>query len=119
MPGAHPRQIIKLLKTCYGLTEAWHRHLARRLQTDFGYTSSKADPCVLLLHTKDDAQEPVLQGILGVATDDLLHGGGPAHWANIERIAKEYLLGKNQQGAGRFQKAANVVVGSMLQTASQ
>ena len=105
VPGAHPRQIIKLLKTCYGLTDgplAWYRHLARRLQSEFGYKASKADPCVFLLHDNAANQEPVLQGIVGVATDDLLHGGSPAHWANIERIAKEYLLDKNQQGAGRF-----------------
>ena len=105
VPGAHPRQIIKLLKTCYGLTDgplAWYRHLARRLQTDFGYKASKADPCVFLLHDDGAGREPALQGIVGVATDDLIHGGSPAHWANIERIAKEYLLGKNQQGAGRF-----------------
>ncbi|CAE7191755.1 unnamed protein product [Symbiodinium sp. KB8] len=105
VPGAHPRQIIKLLKTCYGLMDgplAWYRHLARRLQSEFGYKASKADPCVFLLHDNAANQEPVLQGIVGVATDDLLHGGSPAHWANIERIAKEYLLDKNQQGAGRF-----------------
>eukprot|EP00439_Symbiodinium_sp_Y106_P005857 s5960_g1.t1 len=105
VPGAHPRQLIKLLKTCYGLTDgplAWYRHLARRLQQDFGYVPSKADPCVFLLHDRSQPEKPQLQGIVGVATDDLLHGGSPKHWANIEKIAREYLLGKNQQGAGRF-----------------
>ncbi|CAE7655231.1 RE1 [Symbiodinium sp. CCMP2592] len=105
VPGAHPRQLINLLKTCYGLTDgplAWYKHLARRLQTDFGYTPSKADPCVFLLHGKQGTEENILQGIVGVATDDVLHGGSPAHWANIEQIAREYLLGKNQTGTGRF-----------------
>ena len=49
--GADPRQLLKLLKTCYGLTDgsyAWyqHLHLLRRLTTDFGYRASLADPCV-------------------------------------------------------------------------
>ncbi|CAE7276334.1 unnamed protein product [Symbiodinium sp. CCMP2592] len=65
VPGADPRQLIKLLKTCYGLTDgplAWYKHLARRLQDDFGYKASKADPCVFLLHGEDH-NEGQLQGI--------------------------------------------------------
>ena len=53
IPGAHPRQLLKLLKTCCGLTDgplAWYRHLARRLVEDFGYVRSLADPSVFLLH---------------------------------------------------------------------
>ena len=104
IPGAHPKQLLKLLKTCYGLTDgplAWYRHLTRRLVEDFGYTRSLADPCVFLLH-KGPPGEGSLEGIVGVATDDLLHGGGARHWEVIERIAKEYKLGKNQSGHGRF-----------------
>ncbi|OLQ12022.1 Retrovirus-related Pol polyprotein from transposon TNT 1-94 [Symbiodinium microadriaticum] len=104
IPGAHPRQLVKLLKTCYGLTDgplAWYRHLARRLQDDFGYQPSKADPCIFLLHASAE-KGGELQGIVGVATDDLLHGGTSLHWSNIEQIAKEYLLGKNQTRSGRF-----------------
>ena len=104
IPGAHPRQLVKLLKTCYGLTDgplAWYKHLARRLQEDFGYQPSKADPCIFLLHAPEN-KGGELQGIVGVATDDLLHGGTGSHWSNIEQIAKEYLLGKNQTRSGRF-----------------
>ena len=32
----------------------------------------------------------------------MLHGGTDDHWNAIEQIAKEYKLGKNQRGAGRF-----------------
>ena len=105
IPGAHPDQLLRLLKTCYGLTDgplAWYQHLARRLQRDFGCQPSKADPCVFLLHDRTDPEAPKLQGIVGVATDDLLHGGDDRHWTNVAQIAKEYKLGKNQVGAGRF-----------------
>ena len=77
IPGAHPNQLLRLLKTCYGLTDgplAWYRHLSRRLVQDFGYVRSLADPCVFLLHSEGGRDGP-LDGIVGVATDDLLHGG--------------------------------------------
>ena len=105
IPGARPEQILKLLKTCYGLTDgpfAWYQHLARRLQQDFGYRPSQADPCVFMLHDRECPDGPRLEGIMGIATDDLVHGGSERHWANVAQIAKEYKLGKNQTGEGRF-----------------
>ncbi|CAE7350468.1 RE1 [Symbiodinium sp. CCMP2456] len=105
IPGIHPRQLIKLLKTCYGLTDgpfAWYQHLSKRLLKD-GYTVSRADPCVFLLHEKGAQGENLrLKGVIGVATDDLLHGGDKDHWENIEKIARDYKLGKNQTNEGRF-----------------
>ncbi|CAE7336134.1 unnamed protein product, partial [Symbiodinium sp. CCMP2456] len=68
---------------------------------DFGYVRSIADPCVFLLHGQG-SQSGSLDGIVGVATDDLLHGGTERHWQVIEKIATEYKLGKNQTGTGRF-----------------
>ena len=103
IPGMHPKQLLRLLKTCYGLTDgplAWYKHLARRLQ-QLGYEVSKADPCVFFLRGPEK-EGSKLEGIIGVATDDLLHGGTERHWSNIATIAQEYKLGKNQQGAGRF-----------------
>ena len=105
IPGAHPEQLIRLLKTCYGLTDgpfAWYSHLAKRLQEKYGYKQSKADPCVFLLHAGGRHGSGNLRGIIGVATDDLLHGGDQQHWENIADIAREYKLGKNQKGCGRF-----------------
>ena len=105
IPGARPEQLLKLLKTCYGLTDgpyAWYQHLARRLQEDFGYRPSQADPCVFMLHNHDCEEGPRLEGIMGVVTDDLVHGGSERHWAAVAQIAKEYKLGKNQTGEGRF-----------------
>ena len=43
-----------------------------------------------------------MEGVIGMATDDMLHGGGDQHWSNIQHIATEYKLGKNQKGSGRF-----------------
>ena len=54
------------------------------------------------LQSQDENQELRLRGIIGLATDDMLHGGDEHHWQVIERIAKEYKLGKNQRGQGRF-----------------
>ena len=105
IPGMHKDQILMLLKTCYGLTDgpyAWYQHLCRRLR-EFGYRTSRSDPCVFFLHTQDpDTGNPWLEGIIGLATDDMLHGGGAQHWSNIQQIATEYKLGKNQKGSGRF-----------------
>ena len=105
IPGAHRHQVLRLLKTCYGLVDgpyAWFQHLHRRLTEDYGYRASQLDPCVYYLQNQDENQQPQLRGIIGLATDDMLHGGDEHHWQLIERIAKEYKLGKNQQGQGRF-----------------
>ena len=105
IPGTHPRQLLRLKKTCYGLTDAplaWYKHLARRLQEDFQYRPSMADPCVFLKHGNAEDGGIVLKGIIGIATDDLLHGGDADHWEAIGKIAAEYKLGKNQKFFGRF-----------------
>ncbi|CAE7894304.1 GIP, partial [Symbiodinium necroappetens] len=104
IPGMHRDQILMLLKTCYGLTDgpyAWYQHLCRRLR-EMGYQTSKSDPCVFFLHEKEDSGRRNLEGIIGLATDDMLHGGTQKHWDNIQKIAEEYKLGKNQKGKGRF-----------------
>ena len=101
IPGTHPRQLLRLKKTCYGLTDAplaWYKHLARRFQ----YRPSMADPCVFLKHGNAEDGGIVLKGIISIATDDLLHGGDADHWEAIGKIAAEYKLGKNQKSSGRF-----------------
>ncbi|CAE7471087.1 GIP [Symbiodinium natans] len=104
IPGAKASQLLRLLKTCYGLTDgpyAWYQHLDRKLR-QLGYKASQADPCLYFLHGGADPETPELEGVIGVATDDLLHGGNERHWANIASIAAEHKLGKNQRGTGRF-----------------
>ena len=102
IPGAHKSQVLRLLKTCYGLTDgphAWFQHLTRRLTQDYGYRASQFDPCLFFLQdSKNKEDSTPLKGIIGLATDDMLHGGDSDHWAILEKIAKEYKLGKNQQG---------------------
>ena len=98
--GIHDRQLLKLKKHCYGLLDgpyAWYLHLGKLLST-MGYQQSIGDPCVYYLFDKNK----VLEGIVGIATDDLLHGGSPRHWALMESIKGKYKLGKFATGNGRF-----------------
>ncbi len=101
VPGLHPRQVLRLRKTCYGLTDgpyAWYRHLCGVLESR-GYVKSKADPCLFLLF---DNQAEYLEGIISLATDDMIHGGTEQHWKNMEWLRGQYRMGKYTQGSGKF-----------------
>ena len=101
VPGLHPRQVLRLRKTCYGLTDgpyAWYRHLCGVLESR-GYVKSKADPCLFLLF---DQQAEYLEGIISLATDDMIHGGTDQHWENMEWLRGQYRMGKYTQGSGKF-----------------
>ena len=102
LPGYQGRQLLRLMKTCYGLLDgpfAWYQHLKRILIETLGYTQSAGDPCLFYLWNKDDKK---LQGIISVATNDLLHGGDATHWSKMEWLNKNYKLGKFTSGDGRF-----------------
>ena len=110
IPGVDKRQLLKLKKHCYGLLDGpyqWYVHLQRVLK-DLGYEQSQADPCLFLLFKeperpdRDGGEARTIEGIVGVATDDLLHGGGNKHWSNMRWIQQHYKLGKFTQGDGRF-----------------
>ena len=104
MPNMVPGQLIKILKTCYGLTDgpfAWYRHISRVLM-ELGYEASRADPCLFLLHGDQHHGQRPLLGIIALATDDLLHGGGPEHLERMENLKKRYKMGKYQFSEGRF-----------------
>ena len=97
------RQLLKLKKTCYGLLDgpfAWFRHLDKLLK-ELGYEQSKGDPCVYYMF-QDYNGKKVLVGIIGVATDDLLHAGNDLHWSRMSSIKQKYKLGKFAKGDGRF-----------------
>ena len=101
VPGYQPRQVLRLLKTCYGLLDgpyAWFQHLRRVLTKQLGYVESSADPCLYFRH----GAEGELQGIISVATDDLLHGGNDEHWRKMEWLNANYRMGKFTRGDGRF-----------------
>ena len=56
VPGAQPRQLLRLLKTCYGLTDgpyAWYKHVTKVLK-GLGYVQSLADPCMFYLYAEDE-----------------------------------------------------------------
>eukprot|EP00435_Cladocopium_sp_Y103_P033184 s4126_g8.t1 len=104
IPGLVPGQLIKLLKTCYGLTDgpyAWFQHIRRVLVEELNYTQSRADPCVFFLFTEDNGNRQ-LHGIIGLATDDMIHGGDQYHDAKMKIIQQRYKLGKFQYDEGRF-----------------
>ncbi|CAL1148194.1 unnamed protein product [Cladocopium goreaui] len=104
VPGLVPGQLLKLLKTCYGLTDgpyAWFNHIRRVLIEDLGYTQSKADPCVFFLFS-DSNGDRKLHGVIGLATDDMIHGGDQYHYAKMNEIQQRYKLGKFQYDEGRF-----------------
>ena len=95
LPGIQERQ---LKKHCYGLLDGpyqWYIHL--------GYEQSQPDPCLFMLfkdsHQQGQGEEQArqIEGIIGVAADDLLHGGGKRHWDNVTWI-QHYKLGKFRQG---------------------
>lgn len=83
VPGLHERQLLRLLKTCYGLTDGpyqWYQHLSRVLESR-GYQKSKADPCLFILYDKDKTK---MDGIIALATDDMIHGGTARHWEHMD-----------------------------------
>ena len=105
VPGMVPGQLLKLLKTCYGLTDgpyAWFQHITRILKQELKYTQSISDPCVFYLHDEDQDGKKTLVGALALATDDMLHGGGERHLSNMGWLKSRYKMGKFQFGQGKF-----------------
>jgi hypothetical protein len=101
VPGASDRQLLRLLKTCYGLTDgpyAWYQHISRIL-LELGYEKSRADPCLFFLRGQGGRE---VNGIIGLATDDMIHGGDRNHWSRMEWLKKNYQMGKYTTGNGKF-----------------
>ena len=100
VPGVHKRQLLRLHKTCYGLTDgpyAWYQHVSRILE-ELGYQKSRADPCLFYLFDKNSE----IEGIIGLATDDMIHGGNDRHWKNMNWLRQSYQMGKFTTGSGMF-----------------
>eukprot|EP00435_Cladocopium_sp_Y103_P067523 s922_g30.t1 len=101
VPGASDRQLLRLLKTCYGLTDgpyAWYQHISRIL-LELGYEKSRADPCLFFLRGHGGKE---VNGIIGLATDDMIHGGDKNHWTRMDWLKKNYQMGKYTTGNGKF-----------------
>ena len=110
IPNSQKGQLLKLLKTCYGLTDgpaAWFKHV-KKLLTSLGYRQSVIDPCLFFLDSDRDGASVGedghigIDGIIAVATDDLLHGGTERHRERMDIIRARYKLGKYTWGSGRF-----------------
>jgi hypothetical protein len=67
-----------------------------------GYKPSILDPCCYLLHAKDEHNNTYLDGIIMVATDDLVSGGGQRHQNLMEQLRSKYKFGKWEYDSGRF-----------------
>eukprot|EP00435_Cladocopium_sp_Y103_P075376 s90_g57.t1 len=101
VPGLHERQLLKLLKTCYGLTDGpyqWYQHVSKVLESR-GYVKSKADPCLFILYNDKNNG---IDGIIALATDDMVHGGTERHWEQMEWLRNQYKMGKYTTGGGKF-----------------
>ena len=59
---------------------------------------SAADPCLYYYFNEKNE----LEGVIAVATDDLLHGGTEKHWEHMQWLNRRYKLGKFSRGDGRF-----------------
>jgi hypothetical protein len=98
--------LIEICKTVYGLVDApfrWNQHLDKLFKS-MGYTPSILDPCCYLLHSdnSDDFKTRSLDGIIMVATDDLISGGNQRHQALMQQLHHQYKFGKWEFGSGRF-----------------
>ena len=105
IPGMCKGQLLRLVKTCYGLLDgpmAWFRHLQRVMTEELGYVQSVADPCLYFLHGKTGHGWDRLEGIVSIATDDMLHGGNGRHQEKMNQLNEKYKLGKFVYGEGRF-----------------
>ena len=105
--GLPPGCLIEICKTVYGLVDApyrWNQHLDKAFKS-LGYTPSILDPCCYMLHSLHETPQgnkKELEGIIMVATDDLISGGGPKHQALMQQLHDQYKFGKWTFGSGRF-----------------
>eukprot|EP00435_Cladocopium_sp_Y103_P043471 s788_g12.t1 len=106
LPTAERGQLLRLKKTCYGLTDgpyAWFKHIVNYICNELGYRQSVVDPCLFFLDSEPDSQgQSQIEGIIALATDDLFHGGSERHVALMEQIRQRYKLGKFTWREGRF-----------------
>ena len=97
--GVEPGSLVMIRKTAYGLTDApfqWNQHLDKALH-QLGYKPSILDACLYMLHIGD-----ALQGVIMLATDDLISGGTKEHWKRMEQLRTQYNFGKWEYDKGRF-----------------
>ncbi len=101
--GMNRESLIEIHKTVYGLTDApfaWNRHLDQELRS-LGYVPHVLDPCFYTLFQHKEGQK-CLEGIIMVATDDLIDAGGPIHQQQMMKLKTRYKFGKWEYDKGRF-----------------
>eukprot|EP00435_Cladocopium_sp_Y103_P073668 s52_g44.t1 len=101
LPGVQPGSLIQICKTVYGLVDApyrWNQHLDKLFKS-MGYQPSLLDACCYMLHSPETQE---LEGIIMVATDDLISGGNSRHQALMDAMKQKYKFGKWEHDVGRF-----------------
>ena len=63
---------------------------------------SRADPCLFFLHGKLEDGNTKLEGIIALATDDMIHGGTEKHNNFMNILKNRYEMGKLQHDSGKF-----------------
>eukprot|EP00435_Cladocopium_sp_Y103_P070350 s367_g35.t1 len=101
LPGVQHGSSIQICKTVYGLVDApyrWNQHMDQLFKS-MGYKPSLLDACCYMLHSEDHT---TLEGIIMVATDDLISGGNSRHQALMNEMKQKYKFGKWEHDVGRF-----------------
>jgi hypothetical protein len=96
--------LIEIRKTVYGLVDApyrWNQHLDKTFKA-MGYCPSILDPCLYMLHSKDNENNTKLDGLIMLATDDLVSGGNARHQQLMDQLRARYKFGKWEHDTGRF-----------------
>ena len=91
-------QLIEIVLGCYGLPDAplhWRRTLRKVLLEELGYKPARMDPCMFLLHVKNQ-----LEGVILVEVDDLLMAGSPEHERRVGQLTKRFKFGKLEEVNG-------------------
>ena len=102
LPGAVRGQILKLLKTCYGLTDGlyqWFNYIVRFLCDELGLSISLL---VFLASEELETGFTQVEGVIALAIDDLFHGGSIRHIDKMEQLRNRYKLGKYTWSSDRF-----------------
>lgn len=91
--GVSEEQVVQILSGVYGLVDGpihWRQTLVPELQ-ELGYTMSKMDPCIMLLHEKPSGR---MLGAVAIEVDDLFMVGGDEHKEKMKTLRSKYEFGK-------------------------
>ena len=104
LPNAERGQLLRLRKTCYGLTDgpyAWFKHIVNFICNELGYRQSVVDPCLSFLdspadsngHSHDRGNDCWIRAVWHL--QDLFHAwysfDMPCWWKRFQPTARSWL----------------------------